>query len=347
MPCPQDKQAELSKVCAKAQRDVDDLKQQLASKGQEMARVKSFAHECEGAADALAEELQQLRKESLDCEARLKEALQSEARRAEKQLAREKALAVVKTQEAAAASHQRELMEVKNHLMEEKQAALAEQRQQHAAQLEELTRKLQVREEEKRSLLLQLEESRQSVAVAREEAIRQLKQQLHEMRGVGVHTTATCHHMFVICSHLCHRVFVTFKCHPHTVQYLFVALLQVLESERQQNRSLVAEKQAAVARAREAARQSLEEDMSTLQAQLEREHHSEVDRLQEKLARAEGEVLRRRCREQELQQREKELAVQLEDEEMELMRSVSEECQRVALLLGRRHSRHLPPGSTG
>lgn len=168
--------------------------------------MKSFAHEREGAADALAEELQQLRKESLDREAKLKEALQSEARRAEKQLAREKALAVVKTQETAAANHQRELMEVKDHLMEEKQSALAEQRQQHAAQLEELTRKVQVREEEKRLLLLQLEESRQSVAVAREEASRQLKQQLHEMRGVGVHTTAACRH---ICSHLCHRVFVT------------------------------------------------------------------------------------------------------------------------------------------
>ena len=121
---------------------------------------------------------------------------------------------------------------------------------------------------------------------------------------------------------------------------------QAMDSERQQNRSLLAEKQAAVARARDTSRQCLEEELSALQGRLEREHRSEVERLQEKLTRAEGEVLKRRGREQELQQREKELAMQLEGEELELMRSVSEECQRVALLLGRRHSRHLPPGST-
>lgn len=134
---------------------------------------------------------------------------------------------------------------------------------------------------------------------------------------------------------------------PNTCLSCCAVSPQALESEQQQSRSLVAEKQAAVARAREASRQSLEEELSALQMRLEREHRSEVDRLQEKLARAEGEVLRRRGREQELQQREKDLAVQLEDEEMELMRSVGEECQQVALLLGQRHSRHLPPGSTG
>ena len=131
-------------MCAKAQRDIDDLKQQLATKGQEIVKLRSFAHEREGAADGLAEELRLLRRESLDREAKLKEALQSEVRRAEKQLAREKALTVVREQEAAAASHQRELVEVKDQLMEEKQVALAEQRQRHATQLEELSRKLQV-----------------------------------------------------------------------------------------------------------------------------------------------------------------------------------------------------------
>ena len=141
----------------------------------------------------------------------------------------------------------------------------------------------------------------------------------------------------------CHLVCHCLSSLPHSCG---VHGLQALETERQQNRLLVAEKQAAMVRAREAA-QSLEEDMPTLQARLERERRSEVERLQEKLARAEGEVLRRRGREQELQQREKELALQLEGEELELMRSVSEECQRVALLLGRRHSRHLPPGLTG
>ena len=200
MPCSkQEKQAEVSKVCAKAQRDLDDLKQQLAARGHEMARVKSFAQEREGAADALAEELQQLRKESADREVKLREALQAESRRVEKQLAREKALIVVKTQEVAAANHQRELMEVRDRIMEEKQAALAELKQQHAAQVEELTRKLHAREEEKRSLVLQLEDSRQSAAVAREEASRQLKQQLHEMRGVGPMSLLVCHHTCVTC----------------------------------------------------------------------------------------------------------------------------------------------------
>ena len=193
----------MSKVCAKAQRDLDDLKQQLAARGHEMARVKSFAQEREGAADALAEELQQLRKESADREVKLREALQAESRRVEKQLAREKALIVVKTQEVAAANHQRELMEVRDRMMEEKQAALAEQKQQHAAQVEELTRKLHAREEEKRSLVLQLEDSRQSAAVAREEASRQLKQQLHEMRGVGPMSLLVCHHTCVTCHCLC------------------------------------------------------------------------------------------------------------------------------------------------
>lgn len=189
----------MSKVCAKAQRDLDDLKQQLAARGHEMARVKSFAQEREGAADALAEELQQLRKESADREVKLREAMQAESRRVEKQLAREKALIVVKTQEVAAANHQRELMEVRDRMMEDKQAALAEQKQQHAAQVEELTRKLHAREEEKRSLVLQLEDSRQSAAVAREEASRQLKQQLHEMRGVGPTSLLVCHHTCVTC----------------------------------------------------------------------------------------------------------------------------------------------------
>lgn len=201
----QERQAEISKVCAKSQRDVDDLKQQLAARGQELAHVKSFANEREGAADALAEELQQLRKESADREAKLREALQLEARRAEKQLAREKALTVVKTQEAAAANHQRELIEMKDRLLEEKQAALAEQKQHHASQVDELTRKLPAREEEKRSLLQQLEESRQSVAAAREEATRQLRQQLHEMRGVGVTSLLVCHPCHC-CVCFCHLV---------------------------------------------------------------------------------------------------------------------------------------------
>lgn len=141
-------------------------------------------------------------------------------------------------------------------------------------------------------------------------------------------------------------------CHLH----LLCCVPQALDSERQQNRSLLAAKQAAVVRARDTSRQSLEEELSALQGRLEWERRSEVERLQEKLTRAEGEVLKRQDREQDLQQREKELAMQLEGEEelatqlegeeLELMRSVSEECQRVALLLGRRHLHNLPPGST-
>ena len=134
----------MAKLKEKHRREVNELKRQLSEKEGEVSQLKVFSKEREEASSALADELKTVRRDAHEKEAKLKETLQEEVRRTEKQLLREKTLAVAKVQESIQFQRQKDLLELKEKLLEDKQLALAETKKKFSTALEDLTRKNQV-----------------------------------------------------------------------------------------------------------------------------------------------------------------------------------------------------------
>ena len=134
----------MAKLKEKHRREVNELKRQLTEKEGEVSQLKAFSKEREEASSALADELKAVRRDAREKETKLKETLQEEVRRTEKQLSREKILAVAKVQESIQSQRQKDLIELKEKLLEDKQLALTETKKKYSTALEDLTRKNQV-----------------------------------------------------------------------------------------------------------------------------------------------------------------------------------------------------------
>ena len=134
----------MNKVKDKFSQEMADIKRFLQEKDRELTLARSIAKERDIAALALSEELVEHRREFREKERKLKEQLIEEAKRAEKQLTREKKVAFTKAEEIANTQKQKELLELKEKLIEEKHAALSGAKQKHSTQAKELEQKLQV-----------------------------------------------------------------------------------------------------------------------------------------------------------------------------------------------------------
>ena len=112
-----------------------------------------------------------------------------------------------------------------------------------------------------------------------------------------------------------------------------------MDSEKQLTHALRHEKQSALAKAKDSFQQELQVELSALRQRLDSEHKLELDRAAEKVKRMEAEMLKKRHDEQLHQQKERDFLRRMEEGERGLLADINNECQKVALLLGRKQCR--------
>ena len=110
-------------------------------------------------------------------------------------------------------------------------------------------------------------------------------------------------------------------------------------------KTLQAEKQAAILSAKEQATAAMKEEISLIKQQLSVEHKVEVDKLNNKVHKLEGEITKRKSEELRLQEHEKDFLRSIEEEDKLFLKEVTNEFHLVSMALGKRQTKLSQPTS--